>query len=159
MGKAGKLKKRTSLNKQRISPYAKPGTQMMSIELDDDTLNSTQQGAASEVAVPTERTRGAIVQRHKLEWKAARKELEAMKTERQKLRKKNLNEKAERKALTREMKDSLDAMKKRQERELDLFDLAKKDDVIASSTEDAAILDTVVEDGNMESMDEDGEEV
>ena len=46
--------------------------------------------------------RGAVQQRHKKEWKTARSSIETMKKERLKLNKTDLDEKAERKGISRE---------------------------------------------------------
>ena len=91
--------------------------------------------------------RGAVQQRHKKEWKTARNSIDTMKKERLKLRKSDLDEKAERKGITREVctcvfffllrlrtsqsrwhhpqiKTALERVKRRQKRELELWDAA-----------------------------------
>jgi len=67
-------------------------------------------------------TRGAILQRQKLEYKALRENIRDLKKKRQKLNRRDLEQKKDKKKITKNIKDLLMELKTRQEQELNSFD-------------------------------------
>merc|ERR1712166_884558 len=104
MGRAvamGKVKKarRKSAPASQSHPYARPTTD------DAMAMDDGEHNGEATVPCPTDRTRGQMLQRHKLEWKSVRKDLKGLKKERVKLSKKNIDEKGALKSMEEGMKE------------------------------------------------------
>eukprot|EP00658_Telonema_sp_P-2_P069416 TRINITY_DN5864_c0_g1_i1.p1 TRINITY_DN5864_c0_g1~~TRINITY_DN5864_c0_g1_i1.p1 ORF type:complete len:141 (+),score=38.59 TRINITY_DN5864_c0_g1_i1:179-601(+) len=115
----GKVKKNRRRSKGlSATPYSRDGSLEERVEMMDTADDDGEEPAAR----VTDRTRGQTLQRHKLEWKSLRKDLDMMKRERVKLSKKNLDEKGARKDMTRQLKSMQQAMEDRHKREIAAWD-------------------------------------
>eukprot|EP00741_Cyanophora_paradoxa_P012572 tig00020614_g12148.t1 len=93
-------------------PYARPEEQAQAAMSTDEPAPSG--------------TRGAILQRHKIELKKLKKELEQLQKERSKLSKKKHDSKADRKKMTQEMKQKEEDLLARHKQELEAWDAQAK---------------------------------
>eukprot|EP00743_Colponemidia_sp_Colp-15_P013068 GILK01015051.1.p1 GENE.GILK01015051.1~~GILK01015051.1.p1 ORF type:complete len:184 (-),score=39.47 GILK01015051.1:90-602(-) len=121
---------------QNPKPYEKDDTSMIIDEAEqqlqqeisslpaDIGRHAFSSDADGEMSEPQSKgvTRGAILQRHKREWRELRSRLDDMKRNKSKLKKKQLDQKSERRDISRNMKQLLEDMKKRHEDELSVFD-------------------------------------
>eukprot|EP00455_Lapot_gusevi_P022043 TRINITY_DN22986_c0_g1_i1.p1 TRINITY_DN22986_c0_g1~~TRINITY_DN22986_c0_g1_i1.p1 ORF type:complete len:165 (-),score=37.46 TRINITY_DN22986_c0_g1_i1:39-533(-) len=79
-----------------------------------------------EMKVAKATTRGAILQRHKLELKELRKKIDEMKTQRLKLSKRVAGQKQDRKEVSRNIKALENELKEKHKKELEEFDAREK---------------------------------
>jgi len=103
MGRSKKNKR-----SKRVQPYSVR-------QHDDNVLPTDSQNLSS--------SRGQVTQRHKKEWKVVRKKIEDLKQKRSRLKKKDLKEKAERKEISKQMKQLKEDVKVRHQGELQQWDL------------------------------------
>eukprot|EP00656_Telonema_subtile_P053807 TRINITY_DN7865_c0_g1_i1.p1 TRINITY_DN7865_c0_g1~~TRINITY_DN7865_c0_g1_i1.p1 ORF type:complete len:135 (-),score=30.67 TRINITY_DN7865_c0_g1_i1:276-680(-) len=134
MGKTKKARKRV----QAPHPYARKPTNDVEMGMDDDAE------VENEIVKPTDRTRGQMLQRHKLEWKSLRKDLEGLKRERVKLSKKNTDEKGARKDMSRQLKTMLETMQQRQKGEVIAWDTAVEADKAEAARAEAGGMEEEV---------------
>jgi len=87
-------------------------------------------------------SKGRMLQRHKLDWKKVRQQIETLKRQRAKWKKKDLKQNEERKRVTKTIKELEDEMRQRHERELREWDLKHADSV--RTREDAEDKEMVV---------------
>eukprot|EP01128_Nolandella_sp_AFSM9_P008638 TRINITY_DN5328_c0_g1_i1.p1 TRINITY_DN5328_c0_g1~~TRINITY_DN5328_c0_g1_i1.p1 ORF type:complete len:175 (+),score=51.61 TRINITY_DN5328_c0_g1_i1:28-525(+) len=85
-----------------------------------------RESQASSVVNLKEKTRGAILQRHKKEWKGVRKQIEELKEKRARTRASSLIGKADKKALTKSITALKGRMTTRHKAELSFFDEKEK---------------------------------
>merc|ERR1712166_49470 len=97
-------------------------------EGDDEIVNE---------AMKTDRTRGQMLQRHKLEWKQVRKDMDNLKRERIKLSKKNTDEKGARKDMSRQLKSMLLNMQQRHRDEIAAWDTTAAADAAEEMSKEA----------------------
>merc|ERR1711865_576140 len=133
----GKVKKarRKSAPASQSHPYARPTTD------DAMAMDDGEHNGEATVPCPTDRTRGQMLQRHKLEWKSVRKDLKGLKKERVKLSKKNIDEKGARKDMSRQLKSMEEGMKERHAAEIAAWDAHAAAAAAEEAAEDNEIME------------------
>jgi iron-sulfur cluster repair protein YtfE (RIC family) len=121
----GKAKRSKSSEGARDEPYSATSMQVDESNADDDmlaALDEVDNEVESEGEKASAGTRGAILQRHKQEWKQVKAQMEELRRQSAKLSKANHKQKEQKRLLTKQMQKLKSDMEERHRGELSAFE-------------------------------------